>query len=1058
MLKEKEGVKNMGNKKLASLAILTMLIVSMIAVYNQNSVTPVSASPHPTVYWVEAGVNGDGTEASPYGNITHAVQHALANDIIKVKPGTYNTTIGESFPITINVANLTLMSTDGASSTIIDGGGSWGPGVHILNNVTLQGFTIKNIKTNSTYGIGGVLVEGDNSTISGNVIENIFNCTTAPAGIGMDVHAKEVQITNNIVHDVGSIVIRVRDNWVSPTGVSNNVLIEDNTVYRTNNTGVLVTGYAKGVTIRNNEIYESLKPTTYNVFVHYNSSDVIIQGNNIHDTYSNIVLGGCNNITISDNTIANTEPHPTNPTVKGKNIYILNDYGAWTGDDTLLSTNISITNNNIQNGGYGVRLLYTAGTGDPAPMASTTTINYNNITGNSQYGVENTITGVDVNATMNWWGDDTGPGGVGSGNGDFVSSNVDYDPWLGMYTKQITPTLVKGSSSHWFNITVKNTGSIPPIGYINITYPSGFTYNAYSPPAHWYKSIHVDRTLVFEAVSGQELSLSSEVTFRLNLTTPSASGNYSWTVLCQNANNEKGTLPPLLQVQVDSTNPIVTITHPSVNETYYSVGSGNYMWLNLTVTDDVNELPVVVLNDTRFVLHSAPTVTGTYEFKFCYRNNTAIPDGALAIQINATDYVGNKATVKVASTIVDNTYPIITIKVFDDTTAQELPKVLGVYYMGASTTMLRINYTVTPDGFDTTLAYTYVYINTTAIFTGAEVKTNNANNWTYSVTGINYLVINVTVTDMSLPYNHTSELKQIVQRDIMGPYEVGFTEVEAVRGGIVIRGLYAEDPSGVSYYDIMMNGSHLIDIHEEKLISTKLTDEFTFNRAVWLNLTNYADKLVNITIKAYDSDGNPSSEIIVYTGVIPKGRSCPIELWPGWNLISSPLVIAPGTEVESFLSTMITGTNYADIIEIMWEYDPTNPPYWYKFIPAFVDEITYVDDGRGYWIETKTGKHDVLIVQGWSCPAPPDIEPMPPVYYVGELWNLIGYTSVTPGLNANYLMGVDGDYLQILGWDAENQKWGTVFLPSAWSANLEPGHGYWIYMQVEGHIVPPPYP
>ena len=1043
----------MEKKKLASLAVLTILIVSILAVYQPI----VTVSANPGVIWVEAGVNGDGTEASPYGNITYAVQGASANDIIKVKPGTYNTTIGESFPITINVANLTIMSTDGAASAIIDGGGSWGPGVHILNNVTLQGFTIKNIKANETYGIGGVLVEGNNSTFSYNVVENIFNSTTAPAGIGIDVHAKAVQITNNAVHDVGSIGIRVRDNWVAPTGVSNNVLIENNTVYRTSNTGVLVTGYAKAVTIRNNEIYESLEPTPYSLFVHYNSSDVIIENNYIHDSlYSNIVLAGCDNVTISGNNILGA-PTWLSP---GKNIYILNDYNAWTGDPTLLSTNINITNNNIRNGGYGVRLLYTAATGDPTPMASTTTINYNNITGNTEYGVENTIIGADVNATLNWWGDDTGPGGVGSGNGDFVSSNVDYDPWLGMYTKQITPTLVKGSSSHWFNITVKNTGSIPPIGYINITYPSGFTYKAYSSPAGWYKSTQVDRTLVFKAADGYQLSLSSEVTFRLNLTTPSASGNYSWAVLCQNANNEKGTLPPLLQVQVDSTNPTVVITHPSVTETYYSVGAGNYMWLNLTVTDDVNKLPVVFLNDTRFVLHSSPTVTGTYEFKFCYRNSTAIPDGALAIQINATDYVGNKATVypEVASTTVDNTYPIITIKVFDDTTAKELPKVLGVYYMGASTTNLRINYTVTPDGFDTTAAYTYVYINTTAIFTGAGVETNNAKNWTYSVTGIDYLVINVTVTDMAKPHNHTSELKQIVQRDIMGPYEVGFTEAEAVYGGLVIRGLYAEDPSGVYYYDITVNGTHLTDIHEEKLVSTTLTDEFTFKRAVWLNLTDYAGKFVNITIKAYDSDNNPSYEIIVYTGVIPEGRSYPIELWPGWNLISSPLVIAPYTEVESFLSTMITGTNYTGIVEIMWEYDPATSVYWYKFIPAFVDEIGYVDDGRGYWIETKTGKHDVLIVQGWSCPAPPDIEPMPPVYYVAELWNMIGHTSVTPGLNAAYLTGVDGDYLQILGWDAENQKWVTVFLPSAWSANLEPGHGYWIYMQVEGHIVPPPYP
>ena len=33
-------------------------------------------------------------------------------------------------------------------------------------------------------------------------------------------------------------------------------------------------------------------------------------------------------------------------------------------------------------------------------------------------------------ATCNWWGDNSGPSGVGPGTGDAVSANVDYNPWL----------------------------------------------------------------------------------------------------------------------------------------------------------------------------------------------------------------------------------------------------------------------------------------------------------------------------------------------------------------------------------------------------------------------------------------------------------------------------------------------------------------------------------------------------------------------------------------------------------------------------------------------------
>ena len=421
------------NKTLKKTVLALLILLLTLSILRVDYIVPVVEA-EPDIYWVEAQAVGNGTsEATPAGNITYVLGMASSNDVIEVKPGIYNTTVGEIFPITINIANLTVQSIDGAANTIIDGGGSWGLGVHIQNNVTLQGFTIRNFKANATYGIGGVLIEGDGSTIRDNVVENIFNCTTEAAGIGIDVHAKDVQITNNTVHDLGSIGIRVRDHWkeefLGPTGISNNVLVENNTVYRTNNTGVLVTGYAKGVTIRNNEIYESLEPTPYSLFVHYNSSDVIIENNYVHDSlYSNVVLAGCDNVTISGNNITGA-PTWLSP---GKNIYILNDYGSWTGDPTLLSTNINITNNNIKNGGYGVRIMNTTSIADPTPMVSTTTVNYNNIVGNSICGVENRIT-ADMNAVYNWWGNATGPYHPtlnSGGTGDNVSDYVNFDPWL----------------------------------------------------------------------------------------------------------------------------------------------------------------------------------------------------------------------------------------------------------------------------------------------------------------------------------------------------------------------------------------------------------------------------------------------------------------------------------------------------------------------------------------------------------------------------------------------------------------------------------------------------
>ncbi len=58
------------------------------------------------------------------------------------------------------------------------------------------------------------------------------------------------------------------------------------------------------------------------------------------------------------------------------------------------------------------------------------TLNFNNIADNSWYGIWNDG-GEALEATRNWWGDVSGPGRTGPGEGDDVSSKVLYSPWLG---------------------------------------------------------------------------------------------------------------------------------------------------------------------------------------------------------------------------------------------------------------------------------------------------------------------------------------------------------------------------------------------------------------------------------------------------------------------------------------------------------------------------------------------------------------------------------------------------------------------------------------------------
>ena len=86
-------------------------------------------------------------------------------------------------------------------------------------------------------------------------------------------------------------------------------------------------------------------------------------------------------------------------------------------------TQATITGNDIYDNTDGIAVGY------DGSDTSTVVAHNNNIVGNTSHGIDTTASSVD--ATNNWWGDCSGPGGVGPGSGDSVSANVDYDPWLG---------------------------------------------------------------------------------------------------------------------------------------------------------------------------------------------------------------------------------------------------------------------------------------------------------------------------------------------------------------------------------------------------------------------------------------------------------------------------------------------------------------------------------------------------------------------------------------------------------------------------------------------------
>ncbi len=85
---------------------------------------------------------------------------------------------------------------------------------------------------------------------------------------------------------------------------------------------------------------------------------------------------------------------------------------------------VTVTKNDLHNNINGVKVGTTA-----VALPNTVAAHRNRLTGNSGFGVNN-LSAFNVDATCNWWGARNGPGPVGPGSGDKVTTNVTFAPWL----------------------------------------------------------------------------------------------------------------------------------------------------------------------------------------------------------------------------------------------------------------------------------------------------------------------------------------------------------------------------------------------------------------------------------------------------------------------------------------------------------------------------------------------------------------------------------------------------------------------------------------------------
>ena len=250
----------------------------------------------------------------------------------------------------------------------------------------------------------------------------------SPSGAGIS----NVTLRYNIIRDaLGDEGVQLRD--------CANCIVEFNHMFDIAQDGINLCCGSDGGVIQSNEVHDNYSENAA-IYI-YEATNTTIQCNLIYDAYNKdgIKLGdkGGDDEASTGGSIRYNVVHDT----AGDGITVLTSdtlvdgnevYNSSSSDGAIFVAlqvaNITVVDNNVHDntltGGDSGGIM--VGT---EPDAATVTVNNNNIANNSPNGVTNRAT-AQLDATGNWWNAANGPGGVGPGNGDDVSTNVNFSGWL----------------------------------------------------------------------------------------------------------------------------------------------------------------------------------------------------------------------------------------------------------------------------------------------------------------------------------------------------------------------------------------------------------------------------------------------------------------------------------------------------------------------------------------------------------------------------------------------------------------------------------------------------
>jgi hypothetical protein len=333
---------------------------------------------------------------------THPTIQSAVNDVtcstINVAAGNYSENVVIPRGLTLNGAQAGVDArTRSGPESIINGG--------LLANITITA--------------DGVTVDG--FTLNGPVSQGTAAIVMMGANTGETIQ-------NNIVNNPGRAASFNTSNTVFKQNAVVNSFATAGDGFQANTTPVQnVTISANNFSGANGNIYNA------DITIIEGNSNIVVSGNFGNGDGTLLALFKTNGAQITDNTAvgdgassaiyigggnSNVIVDGNQVTSAGSAVKVANIFGDG------INSSVTIIGNTLSSNAYGVNVAATSVTG-------TVQAHRNSLTGNTAFGIFNDpSSGGLVSGTCNWWGAASGPGPIGSGTGDKVSTGVTFNPWL----------------------------------------------------------------------------------------------------------------------------------------------------------------------------------------------------------------------------------------------------------------------------------------------------------------------------------------------------------------------------------------------------------------------------------------------------------------------------------------------------------------------------------------------------------------------------------------------------------------------------------------------------